>query len=178
MKHLAALLLASSFACTALAQDPCKQIKKEVSANNTLTEFTSPFSTKEEPMLHLKRSISTDEDAPFDNFIAIFRAKCAVDDIYETSATGGKSEKSEKTISIIFDDNSRIKDDTVEVMHDLTPDRAEAIRYIYYPLIPETANDFATKKITKFIIAGQEVPIPADESTKIMQYANCIKMTK
>ena len=162
----------------ATAQDLCKDIKKEVSDNKMLTEYESPYSEKEPPLARVKRSVSIDEDTPFDNFVMIFRVICTVDDIYATSAEGGKTEKQEKKLTIVFDDNSRIVDDTVDVMHDITTDRTEAIRYIYYPIIPETAGEFASKKIAKYIIAGQEVPMPADKANALMLYTKCIKNAK
>ncbi|MCF8450292.1 MAG: hypothetical protein K9G49_10530 [Taibaiella sp.] len=177
MKPLFILLILSVTHC-AVAQDFCKQIKKEVSDNKTITELSSPYDLKEIPMMRVTRNISTDEDAPFDNFSVIFRVLCGVDDIYGDSGGGGKTEKEEKKLTIIFEDNSRIVDDTVDIMHDLTEDRTEAIRYVYYPIIPETANDFSTKKISKFIIAGQEKEVPADLSNALMQYARCIKTAK
>lgn len=163
----------------ASAQD-CKDIKKTVSDNKMLTEYESPYSEKEkeQPLARVKRTVSVDEDTPFDNFVMVFRVICGVDDIYANNAEGGKTEKQEKKITIVFDDNSKIVDDTVDVMHDITADRTEAIRYVYYPIIPETAGDFASKKISKFIIAGQEVPIPADNAAVLVKYTKCIKEAK
>lgn len=172
---LTAMLL--SVACSVDAQDYCKQIKKETNGT-LLTEYSSPFSEEDMPPVRVKRSISTDEDAPFDNFVLVFYTRCGVDDIYKTDANGSKNEKQEKKLTIVFDDNTQIKDDTVDVMHDFTSDRAEAIRYIYYPITPETAGDFTTKKISKFIIGGQERDIPADSSKMVLEYIKCIKNAK
>ncbi|GAA4470027.1 hypothetical protein GCM10023093_30470 [Nemorincola caseinilytica] len=172
------LIAAMAIAQMASAQDFCKDIKKEVSDNKMLTEYESPYKESALPLIRVKRSVSVDEDTPFDNFVMVFRVICGVDDIYATNSDGGKTEKPEKRLTIVFDDNTRIVDDTVDVMHDITVDRTEAIRYIYYPVIPETVGDLSSKKISKFVIAGQEVPVPADNANAIMQYTKCIRNAK
>lgn len=170
------LFVVMILAQAATAQDFCKDIKKNISTN--LSEFESPYNEKELPALRVKRTITVDDDETFDNFVLIFRVICPVDDIYVSTAEGGKSEKAEKAITIVFEDNSRITDDTVDIMHDITTDRTEAIRYVYYPIITETAGDFSSKKIAKFIIAGQEMVLPPDQSNAVMQYTKCIKAAK
>lgn len=156
----------------ATAQD-CKNVKKTEASG--MTEYESPYTESDQPFIRVKRSVTVVDDEKFDNFFMIFRCICPVENIYENTAEGGKSEKPEKKITIIFDDNSRITDDTVDIMHDITPDRTEAIRYVYYPIITETLNDFSSKKIAKFIIAGQEIIVPNDMSNSVMQYTKCIK---
>lgn len=171
--QLIAILL---FANAASAQDLCKNVKKTEASG--MAEYESPYNEKELPPVRVKRSITTVDDEVFDNFVMIFHTLCTIDDIYAPSAEGGKSEKQEKKITIVFDDNSRIVDDTIDIMHDITPDRTEAIRYVYYPIITETSNDFSSKKIAKFIIAGQEIIVPAETSNSVMQYTKCIKAAK
>jgi hypothetical protein len=170
--QLVALLLLAN---TVSAQD-CKNVKKTEASG--MTEYESPYSETNQPPIRVKRSITVVDDEKFDNFVMIFRCICPVDNIYENTAEGGKSEKPEKKLTIIFDDNSRITDDTVDVMHDITPDRTEAIRYVYYPIITETTNDFSSKKIAKFIIAGQEIIVPTETSAPLMQYTKCISAAK
>lgn len=170
------LLLVSVHAAN--GQDFCKLIKKEVSENKVQTDYSSPFKFDEMPAIRVKRSISTDEDYPYDNFIMMFHVTCPLDDIYNKTADGGQDEKKEKSLTIFFDDNSKIVDDTVEISHDFTDDRTEATRYVYYSLTPESVAELSNKKITKFVIAGQERTFPADSANAVMQYVKCLKAAK
>ncbi len=177
------LFLAVAFVNTANAQDYCKRVKKEVSANNTQFDFMSPntahnnHNMDEISPMYVRRNISKDEEYPADNFFVIFQCKCPVGDIYDV--TGGEQvERKETKLQIVFADNSRIADDTVEISHDFTEDRTEAIRYVFYPVSADNVNDFSSKKISKFIIAGQEKVVPADSSTAVMEYVKCIKAVK
>jgi len=171
-------LLAIGMVQTATAQDFCKLVKKEVSENKVQIEYTSPAKHDETPAIRVKRSISTDAEYPYDNFVAMFHAVCPLDAIYNKVADGGQTEKQEKSLTIIFEDNSKIVDDTVDISHDFTDDRTEATRYVFYTLTPSQIEDITTKKISKFIIAGQERPFPADSANAVMQYAKCMKAGK
>jgi len=156
-----------------LAQDYCKQVKKEVSENKVQTDWFVPFKESNVPPVRVKRSLSKDEDYPYDNFTAVFYAVCPLDAVYDPAS---QSNRAEKSLSIFFEDGSKIVDDTVEVNHDVTEDRTEATRYVFYPLTPEQVGTFTTKKISKFIIAGQERLLPPDSALMVMEYAKC--MTK
>lgn len=175
---LFAILAAMMVAQSVSAQDFCKDIKKTTNDAKTLIEFESPYNEKNEPIMRVKRTIVTDDDETIENFVMVFRVLCTVDDIYATSAEGGKSEKAEKSLTVVFTDNSKIVDDTVEIMHDLTPDRTEAIRYVYYPITADNVNDFSGKKIARFVIAGQEIVVPEPLANTTMNYTRCIKTSK
>jgi len=162
---------------TATAQDLCKDITRQ-GEGSTVREFESPYNESEPPMVRVKRTISNDEYEPFDNFVLIFRVKCSLDDIYDMSDNGGRNEKQEKNLTVFFDDNTSIVNDTIDVTHDLTPDHTEAIRFVYYPLVPEIASDFASKKINHFKVAGQDVKMTEEDSKKLMNYINCIYKEK
>ena len=162
----------------ASAQDFCKLLKKEVSENKVQTDFFTPYKQNETPAIRLKRSISKDEEFPYDNFVAMFHVVCPLEAIYNATADGGQTEKQEKSLTIVFDDNSRIVDDTVDVSHDFTDDRTEATRYVFYTLNPGQIDEISSKKISKFIIAGQEKTFPADSANAIMQFAKCMKTAK
>ncbi|MBX2906912.1 MAG: hypothetical protein KF744_12790 [Taibaiella sp.] len=155
-----------------LAQDYCKQVKKEVSENKVQTDWFVPFKENNVPAVRVKHSISTDEDYPYDNFTAVFYAVCPLDAVYDPAT---QSNRPEKSLSIIFEDGSKIVDDTVEVNHDVTEDRTEATRFVFYPLTPDQINDITSKKISKFIIAGQERIIPPDSALMVMEYAKCMR---
>jgi hypothetical protein len=157
------------------AQDFCKLVKTEISPNKVQFDYASPYKFDEVPAIRVKRSVSIDEDYPYDNFTMMFHVACPLGAIYNKHDDGGQDEKNEKSLIIVFEDNSKIVDDTVEVSHDFTEDRTEATRYIFYPLIPETIEELSTKKISKFIIAGQERLYPADSANAIMQFVKCIK---
>lgn len=177
MKLLYTLVLLA-LAQGASAQDFCKLLKKEVSENKVQTDFSTPYKHDETPAIRLKRSISKDEEFPYDNFVAMFNVVCPLDAIYNKNADGGQTEKAEKSLTIVFDDNSKIVDDTVDVSHDFTDDRTEATRYVFYTLTPSQVEEISNKKISKFIIAGQEKAFPADSANAIMQFAKCMKTAK
>ena len=155
-----------------LAQDYCKQVKKEVSDNKVQTDYWVPFKNDNVPPVRVKRSISTDEDYPYDNFTAVFYAVCPLDAVYDPAT---QSNRKETSLTVFFEDGSKIVDDTVEVSHDVTEDRTEATRFIYYPLTPDQIGDITTKKISKFIIGGQERIVPPDTALMVMEYAKCMK---
>lgn len=172
------------FLCLALAvtahaqQDFCKLIKKEVSDNKVQSDFSSPFAQDNIPPVRAKRSISTDEEYPFDTYTLIFLTHCGLDDIYNKTADGGQTEKVEKKLIVTFEDNSRFADDTTEIAHDFSDDRTEAMRIMYLQLTPDGVTQFSTKKITKFTLAGQERLFPADSANALMQYVKCMKTAK
>jgi hypothetical protein len=170
-------LLAIGLGFAADAQDYCKAIKKEVSENKVLTEYFSPFKQDSIPAVRIKRSISTDEDYPYDTYTVIFQTYCGLDDIYDKK-DGSQTEKPEKKLVITLDDNSTIIDDTTDVIHDFTPDRTEAIRSLYFVVPESVVNELGTKKIVKFTLAGQEKIVPPNVSNSFMQYANCIKTAR
>ncbi len=171
-------LLGLAIAQLAAGQDFCKLVKKEVSDNKITTDYFSPFKYNETPAIRVKRSISKDEEYPYDNFVAMFNVSCPLEAIYNKTEGGGQDEKKEKSLTIVFEDNSKIVDDTVEISHDFTDDRTEATRYVFYTLTPSEIEDFSSKKITKFIIAGQERLYPADSANAIMQFSKCMKTAK
>lgn len=164
-------------ATTTNAQDYCKQIKKEVSSK-LQWDYTTPDKGEEVPMMAIKRSVSIDEEYPFDNFVMIFKVVCQLDDIYTVSGDTSRTEKQEKRMVIEFDDHSMITDEEIEIAHDYTQDRAEAIRYVFYTVPAETLNEIASKKIIKFTLATQEVSVPPVVSATMLQYAKCIKEAK
>ena len=84
-------------------------------------------------------------------------------------------EKEEKTLVVEFEDKSKISDDTVQVNHDFTEDRAEGIRTLFYPLTEANLKDFTTKKIVKFSLGGFEQTFRADSANAVMQYIKCMK---
>jgi hypothetical protein len=160
------------------AQDICKQIKKEVAENKQQWDYSTPVKGEEMPMISIKRSVSIDEDYPFDNYVVVFKVICQLDDIYTLSGDTSRTEKQEKKMVIEFDDNTKITDEEIEILHDYTQDRAEAIRYVFYTVPTESLNDIASKKITKFTLATQEVAVPPALSATMQQYAKCIKEAK
>jgi hypothetical protein len=171
-------LLACAFFTAAEAQDYCKDIKKEVSADKRSYEYASPYNAEEVTPLHVTRTIVLDADYPSDNFYLIFKITGDLDNIYTKNAGGEQVEKEEKKLVVEFDDKTQIVDDTVVVSHDFTDDKQQAIRYVYYPLTSTTAGDFSTKKIVKFSLAGNEKAVAPEAATAIEHYVKCIKDDK
>jgi len=150
------ILLMFAFLQSAHGQDYCKMIKKEVSPDNTIFDFSSPYDPTEVPVVRVTRNYVISEDNPSDNFFMIFQITGSLDNIYKKMPDGSQAEKEEQKLMVQFEDKSTIVDDTIQVSHDFTGDRSQAIRYVFYPLNETTLNDFSTKKITKFSLAGYE----------------------
>jgi len=170
--YLFALL---AFLQNANAQDLCKEVKKEVSADKTQYDLFSPYSENSLPSVRVTRSVNTNPEQPFDNFFIIFRIVTGdVGNFYTKAADGSLVEKEEKTFTVEFEDKSKISVDTVQITHDFSDDKTEGIRTLFYPLTEQTLNDFSTKKIVKFSLGGYEKAYPADSANATMQYVKCI----
>ena len=148
------ILLLAAISTSANGQDFCKLIKKEISDNKVQSDYASPFSQENVPPLRVKRSISTDAEFPFDTYTMIFLTHCGLDDIYNKTADGGQTEKTEKKLVVTFDDNTKIVDDSTEIAHDFSEDRTEAMRIMYLQLTESQVTDFSSKKVVKFTLAG------------------------
>ncbi len=172
------LLLLSLVATTVDAQDYCKRLKKEDMGDKTMFDYSSPFNPQKIPAVRVKRSYSTDPDNPSDNFVIIFQIVGDLDNIYIKTPEGGQTEKDEKKLVVEFDDKSKIVEESIQVSHDVTDDKMQSIRNVYYPLEETNLKDFTTKKITKFSLAGYEQSVPADSATAIQQYVICMKALK
>ena len=81
-------------------------------------------------------------------------------------------------MKIEFDDHTLLSTDTVQINHDLTDDKAEVIRTLYFPIDDGNFKEFTTKKIVKYTLGTTERKFAADSATAIMHYVQCIKMEK
>lgn len=157
------------------AQDYCKQIKKEVTDNNTSFNYESPYKDDSPPAVRAMRSYSTGE-TEFDNFNLIFFIPCDFSDLLVKTAEG-EMEKEETKIVIVFDDNSKITDDTIAISHDRR-ESGYAARMVYFPVTPQNIKNLTTKKIAKFHLAAAEATVTAEMATAIQQYIICLKDVK
>ncbi len=171
-------LLTFAILTSASGQDYCKNIKKDVSPDKKLFDYSTPVNPDEVTPIKVTRSINIDPDYASDNFLMIFQVPGKLESIYTKDEQGEEVEKSEQKLSIVFDDNTTFNDDTLVVSHDFTPDRLQAIRIIYMPLTEATLKDLSTKKITKFSIAGYEKTMAADDANAIMHYVDCMTKVK
>ena len=174
------LLLFFAFLQNASGQDYCKKIKKEISPDGYNRSYFSPFTEKNMPAIRITRVIdSNPEDDEFDNFFIIFRIPGGdVGSIFTTGPDDKVVEKKEKTMKIEFDDHSVITTDTVQINHDMTDDKAEVIRTLYFPIDDGNYKDFTTKKIVKYTLGTIERKFAADSAGAIMHYVQCIKAEK
>ena len=171
------ILFLFSFIQTLHGQDFCKQIKKDVSDDKTVYDYSSPFDVMNPPPVRVTRSYSNSKEFSFDNFTLIFQIPCDLDSIYN-KVDGAQVEKEEYRLIVEFEDKSKITDDTLKIIHDFTEDRSQALRVLYYPLTERTMKDFTTKKIAKFSLAGHEMTVLPDVANAAMQYIICIKAAK
>jgi hypothetical protein len=139
-------------------------------------DFASPYNEANLPSVRVKRSVNVNPESDFDNFYMVFRMVTGdVDNMYVKGADGSVTEKLEKTLTVEFDDKSKITDDTIKVTHDVTEDRTEGIRTLFYPVNEANLSYFSEKKITKFSLGGYEKKFSADSANAVMQYVKCIK---
>ena len=171
-------LLLFAFVQSAHAQDFCKQIKKDISDDKTVFDFASPFDPVDAPPIRVTRNYSTNGEYAYDNFIVVFQVPCPLDDVTAKAADGSTMDKEEYLITVTFDDNTTIKDDTIKINHDLTDDRSQALRIAYFPLNARNIQNFTTKKITKFSLAKHELAVTPELANAVMHYIICIKAEK
>jgi len=161
-------------ACTmAHAQDYCKQIIKEVSDENTLFSFTTPYDEKNTPCLRAERHYSTDPADGLDNFFLVMEAPCKFEDILKKTDSS-EGEKEETKIIIEFDDHSKIMDDTIKIVHDNSAGDGTAKRIAYYPVNQENIKALTTKKIIKITLAVGEKEVTDDIATPMQHYLQCM----
>jgi len=172
MKMLYTLVFAS-LASAASAQDYCKDIKKEITDNNTNFSFESPYSEDTPPLARVARSYSTNPEFQYDNFNIIFSIPCEFGDLLGKDKDGNEVEMEETKIVVEFDDNSRLTDDTIKIVHQSGGDGAYA-RVGYFPVTPQNLKSFSGHKITKFHLAKVSSDLPADQAQALEQYVKCI----
>jgi hypothetical protein len=172
------LFVMLAIVCTkAGAQDYCSRIKKEMSPDRTIYDYSSPFDVSDPPSLRVTRSYGTNPDFATDNFFVIFQVTGDLETIYKNTDTG-QIEKDEVKLVVEFDDKTKLVEDTVKIGHDFTSDRTQAIRYVFYSLTDKTVKDFTTKKIAKFSLAGFEQTVAPDSAVAIQHYVECLKAVK
>lgn len=159
------------------AQDFCNLLKKEVSPDHTIYDYSSPFDPNEPPAVRVSSSYGTNPDYATDNFFVIFQMTNPLESIYKKTDTG-EIEKEEVKLVVEFEDKSKYIDDTIKITHDFTNDRMNAIRTVFYSLNEKSIKEFAAKKITKFSLAGYEQAVPADSANAIQHYVQCLKDVK
>ncbi len=177
MKFVLYLLLLT-LCCSASGQDYCKRIKKEVSEDKKSINYSSPYEPLEPASIHVTRNVNLDPEYPSDNFYIIFRITGNLESIYSKNDAGEQVEKEEKKLVVVFDDKSALEDENIQVSHDLTDDKLQAIRYVYYPLTEQSIKDFSTKKIVKYSLAGTEQNVVSDTAISIQHYVTCIRDAK
>ena len=168
-------LLALGF--TGFAQDPCKDIKKEVTEENTNFVFESPFDADNPPPVRVKRSYSTNPDFEYDNFSVVFSIPCEFSELLGKDKDGNEAEKEEMKIVIEFDDKSKITDDTLKIAHETKSD-GSYMRVAYFPVTPKNMKTLTGKKIVKFQLVTASEEVPADVATAVQQYIVCMSTVK
>jgi hypothetical protein len=171
-------LLTIAFATSVSAQDYCKRIKKDISEDKKSISYSSPFDAQEPASVHVTRNLNLDPDYPSDNFYIIFRITGPLESIYTKTEGGEQAEKEEKKLFVEFDDKSNILDENMQVSHDFTDDKLQAIRYVYFPFTEQNLKDFTTKKIVRYSLAGYEQTVVSDTAISIQRYVSCIKDAK
>lgn len=165
-----ALLFISS---GAMAQDYCKQIKKEVTENNTSFTYETPWNEDTPPVLRATRSYSTNPDNEFDNFSLIFYIPCEFADLL-TKTAAGEAEKEEKKVVVEFEDKTKYTDEHLMITHE-KKENGSAARVAYLVMTPSNIKTFTDKKITKVHLATAEAPVAADVATAIAKYLGCLR---
>lgn len=167
-------LLVFGFANAATAQDYCKLVKKEVTDNNTSYSYESPYKEDSLPTLRVSRNYSTNPEYEFDNFSLTMTIPCEFQDLLVKGANGSESEREETKVVITFQDNSKLEDESLQIMHDKKGD-GSAMRSAVFPITAEHIKDLTTKKIVKIQLATATQNVPESLAVPIMQYIICMK---
>lgn len=175
MKKLLILALLFS-AHTVLAQDYCKQIKKDITENNTNFNCETPYNEDAPPLVRAVRSYSTDPKNDFDNFNLILSIPCEFADLL-TNGPNGEVEKEEVGVIIEFSDKSKIEEPSIAVTHDKKGD-GSAVRVAYLPIDGDNVIDFTKKKIVKIQLAKTTANVPDDMATAMQKYMACLRDAK
>lgn len=173
MKYLLTLLLLSG-APALWAQDYCKQVKKEVTENNTSFSFESPYNEDDLPAARVVRNYSTNTESEFDNFNVIFTIPCE----YSTLIGSNNTEIEESKVIIEFDDKTQFKDDAMPVTHERKEGTTMAYRVAVVTLLAENIKDFTSKKVAKIKLATADRTLTAAEATALQQYIICVNNAK
>ncbi len=158
--------------------DPCSLIKKDISEDKTTFDFQSPYDVHEPHPLRITRNYSTNPEYSFDNFYVVIELLGDIDNAYMTNSKGEHVEKDESKVVIEFADKSKIVDDTMKINHDVSEDKSQSVRYVYYPVTESNYKDFATKQIVKISLAGYEQVVSVDSTNSFQKYLECIKAVK
>jgi|GEM_PF-1206880 len=170
---LAITLAFLALANVSFAQDPCKDIKKEVTENNTTFVFESPYDVDAPPAARVKRSYCTNPDYEYDNFNLVLTIPCEFSDLLGKDKDGNDVEMDEKKVVIEFDDKSKITNDTLKIEHETKGD-GTSMRVAYLAITPSLMKTLTTKKIIKFQLAKANEEVPAEVATSIQQYVGCL----
>lgn len=171
-------LLAFTAVSFANAQDYCKQIKKDVSPDKKIVDYSSPADAQEVTNIRLTRSLNLDPDYESDMFLMTFQIVGELEGMYAKSAEGVQEEKEEWKLMVEFEDKSKWTDDTIKLSHDVTSDKMQAIRIVFFNLTEPSIKEFSTKRITRFTLAGFEKAITPEYGNAIMHYVQCMKGIK
>lgn len=175
MKRLFILMLLAA-ANTGFAQDYCKQIKKEVTENNTNFNYETPYNEDAPPPVRAVRSYSTDPKADFDNFNVILSIPCEFADLL-TNGPNGEVEKEETGVVIEFTDKSKIEEPSIAIAHDKKGD-GTAIRAAYLPVDGDNIKELTSKKIAKIHLAAATVSVTDEMAAAIQKYMACLRDTR
>ena len=171
---LAITLAFLALANVSFAQDPCKDIKKEVTENNTTFLFESPYDVDAPPVARVKRSYCTNPDYEYDNFNLVLSIPCEFNDLLGKDKDGNDVEMDEKKVIIEFDDKSKISNDTLTIEHEKKDADGSYMRVAYVAITPSLMKSLTTKKIVKFQLAKANEEVPADVAASIQQYVGCL----
>lgn len=158
------------------AQDYCKQLKKEVTDNNTNYNYETPYNEDAPPPIRAVRSYSTDPKADFDNFNIILSIPCEFADLL-TTGPNGDVEKTETGVVIEFTDKSKIEEPSIAVTHDNKGD-GSALRVAFLPVDGDNIKDLTTKKIAKIHLATATIAVTDEMATAMQKYMACLRDTR
>lgn len=172
MKKIILFLLLAMTGSAVWAQDYCKQIKKEVTENNTNYAYETPYKEDSLPPVRAVRSYSTNPEADFDNFNVILAIPCEFSDLLVKGANG-ETEKEESGIVVEFDDKSKLEED-ITVTHEKKGD-GTAMRIAYLPVNGDNIKDFTAKKIVRIHLATAVLAVPDSQAIAMQKYMTCLK---
>jgi hypothetical protein len=160
------------FGNNVLAQDYCKQLKKEVT-NGTTFNYCTPYDTTTIPPIKVTRSFSIDSDLAFDNFVLNLQISSDLAEFFKKNPAGD-GEYDEKKLVVDFDDKTSYVDNEILINYDLMNDENIAVRKVFIALDEKTLPEFSGKTITKFSFGGMTRKLTPDSAKAYRAFIKCM----
>jgi hypothetical protein len=176
MKQLFFITLLGLCSSVSMAEDLCKKITRDTT-DNTIFTLTAPTDTGLFPPIKISRNYSIDADAPYDHFVIVLQISSNLAAFIEKNK-GIQADYESNKFALVFDDQTKIEEDTISISYDVNNDEQVVVRTMYLPIDENSIKTFVTKKITRFVIGDKERMITPEMAAVYQAYISCIYSAK